>query len=258
MVRRLSPCFPAVCCCAVLAVSAHAQSADDVAREVQRLKVQIDQERAAISQDSARQAEWRSQTKARHASMRAEASRLARERDSLRRALDQASRPQKPIAPPVTPAAARKKAFAEALASEIERTIPLLAKELDRGAELPDQWERLAKGLRAGTEDPSEAMGRFLDDLSERIDLAARITAHEGTYTSASGKATRGSFVDVGGSLQFFVSRDGDLAALRRRGDPVLRELTDPVEIASLARATKILSGDAAPAWIRIPVGGAP
>lgn len=256
MVRRPPPCFLAVFALATLAVSAHAQTGDDVARELQRLRTQIDQERAAIAQDSARQAQWRNQAKARHASMRAEAQRLARQRDSLRLALDQSSRPKKPAAPPVTPAAARKKAFAEALAREIEKTIPLLSQELDRGAELTDQWERMAKALRSGTEEPSEAMGRFLDDLSERIDLASRIATNAGTYTGPTGKATRGTFVDVGGVLQFFVSREGELAALRLRGEPSLRELTNPVEIAALARASRILGGEAAPAWIQLPLGG--
>jgi hypothetical protein len=240
----------------VFAIAVHAQSADDVTRELQRLRIQIDQERKAIWQDSARLAEWRSQTKSRHASMRSEAQRLTKERDSLRLALDQSSRPKKPVAPPVTPAAARKKAFAEALAREIEKTLPLLTRELDHGAELADQWGRTVKGLRAGTEEPSEAMGRFLDDLSERIDLGGRIATHAGTYTSATGKAARGAFVDVGGNLEFFVSRDGEQAALRMRGDPNLRELTNPVEIAALARASRILNGEEAPAWIQLPVGG--
>jgi hypothetical protein len=191
--------------------------------------------------------------------MRSEAQRLAKERDSLRQALDQSSRPKKPVAPPVTPAAARKKAFAEALAREIEKTLPLLNRELDHGAELADQWGRLAKGLRAGSEEPSEAMGRFLDDLSERIDLGSRISTHAGTYTNSSGKAARGAFVEVGGTLEFFVSRDGEQAALRMHGEPNLRELTSPVEIAALARASRILDGEDAPAWIQLPhVGGAP
>jgi len=256
MVRRLPPCFLAVLPIAVFAVSVRAQSTDDVTRELQRLRTQIDQERQAIAQDSARQAEWRSQTKSRHASMRSEAQRLAKERDSLREALDQSSKPKKPVAPPVTPAAARKKAFAEALAREIEKTLPLLPFELDHGAELAEQWGRLAKGLRAGTEDPSEAMGRFLDDLSERIDLGSRISTHAGTYTNSSGKAARGAFVDVGGTLEFFVSREGDQAALRMRGEPNLRDLTNPAEIAVLARASRILGGEETPAWIQLPVGG--
>jgi hypothetical protein len=256
MVRRLPICSLAVFAVALLAVSVRAQSSDDVAREVQRLRTQIEQERKAIAQDSAQQAQWRAQTKARHASMRSEAQRLARQRDSLREALDQSNRPKKPVAPPVTPAAARKKAFAEALAREIEKTLPLLSRELDRGAELADQWGRLAKGLRAGTEEPSEAMGRFLDDLSERIDVASRIATHPGTYTDAAGKAARGAFVAVGGTLEFFVSANGEQAALRMRGEPNLRELTDPVEIAALSRASRILAGEASPAWIQLPLGG--
>ncbi len=256
MFRRPLPCLLAVCCLALFARPVCAQSADDVARELQRLRTQIEQERRSISQDSARQSEWRAQTRSRHASMRSETQRLSSERDSLRQALERSTRPKAPVAPPLTPAAARKKAFSEALAKEIELTIPLLAKELDRGAELPDEWSRLAKGLRAGSEDPSEAMGRFLDALSERIDMGSRITSHAGTYTDASGRATRGLFLEMGGILQVFVSRQGDKAAMKRRGESDLRELTNPSEIASLARTVRILSGDSEPGWVYLPVRG--
>lgn len=257
MVRRLPPRFLAVSCLALLAVSARAQNAEDVTRELQRLRSQIEQERRAIAQDSSQQAQWRAQSKARHAAMRSETQRLARERDSLRAALDRASRPKAPVAPPVAPATARRKAFAEALAREIEKTLPLLSREVDRGGELAEQWTLLAKGLRAGTEEPSEAMGRFLDDLSERIDLGGRIATRVGTFTNGAGRASRGTYLDIGGSLQVFVSREGDQAALRWAGEPALRELTDSSRIAALARASRVLAGEAPPAWIHLPATGA-
>ncbi len=241
----------------LLAGEATAQTADDVAREVQRLRVQIDQERKSMAQDSARQAEWRSQSKSRVASMRSETKRLAVERDSLRQVLDRGSKPKAPAAPPVTPAVARKKAFCEILAREIDKTIPLLAKELDGGAELGEQWSHLSKGLRNGSEDPSEALARFLDDLSERIDLGSRISNHAGTFTDATGKALRGTFLDVGASLQIFVDRDGAKAAIRLRGERALHEVEPSDQVAALAKASRILVGQGEPGWIFLPVTGA-
>ena len=258
MVRRLLPSTGlAALLVALVPAGAAAQTPDDVAREVMRLRALADQERKAISLDSARQAEWRSQSKARLAAMRSESKRLAKERDSLRAYLDQASKPKPPPPPPVTPAIARKKAFSEALAREIEKTVPLLAAELDGGGELRDQWIRLAKGLRAGTEDPSEAMARFLDDLSERIDLGGRVASRPGTYTDAGGRALRGTFIDVGGSLQVFVERGGDKAALRLRGEPALRDVSDPRLVARFADASRVLSGEREPAWLFMPATGA-
>ena len=257
MFRRLLPPFGVLASVAfLLAGPASAQSADDVAREVQRLRVQIDQERKSIAQDSARQAEWRSQSRSRMGSMRSEAQRLAKEGDSLRVALDHSSRPKAPVAPPVTPAAARKKAFAETLAREIERTLPMLSQEMDAGSELREQWERLAKGLRAGTEEPSEVLGRFLDDLSERIDMGSRIATHPGSHTDASGRAMRGTFVEIGQSVQVFVNREGDRASVRVRGDAELREIQDPSEIAALAKAAEMLSGKLEPGWLFLPFVG--
>lgn len=257
MVRRLFPSAGLIAFVAVLLPGGvSAQSTDDVARETQRLRVQIDQERKSIAQDSARQAEWRSQSKARLASMRSEAQRLTRERDSLRQVLDRASRPKPPAPPPVAPATARKKAFSEALAVEIEKTIPLLSQELDGGLELRDQWGRLVKGLRAGTDDPAEAMARFLDDLSERIDLGSRIVARPGSYTDAAGRALRGTFIDIGGGLQVFVDRDGEKAALRTRGESAMRDVANPVLVASLVDASRILNGEREPGWIFVPATG--
>jgi hypothetical protein len=234
-----------------------AQTADDAAREVQRLRVQVEQERKAISQDSARQAEWRSQSKARVASMRSEAQRLAKERDSLRQTLDRSSKPRPPAPAPVTPAAARKKAFSEALAREIEKTSNLLVHEMDGGAELKEQWSRLANGLRRGSEDPSEALARFLDDVSERIDMAQRISSHPGSFTDASGRTLRGTFLEVGAALQVFVEREGTKAAVRVRGESALREVGNPHDVAKFAHAAKILAGTGDPGWVYLPVAGA-
>jgi len=257
MVRR--PFF-SLAFCAILAFllpcGGFAQTADDAAREVQRLRSQIDQERKSIAQDSARQAEWRSQSKARVASMRTETQRLAKERDSLRQTLDRSSKPKPPAPPPVTPAAARKKAFSEALAREIDKTSGLLAQEFDGGAELKEQWARLANGLRRGTEDPSEALARFLDDVSERIDMGSRIASHAGSFTDASGKTLRGTYLEVGGQLQVFVEREGAKAAVRLRGEANLSEVSNPLEAARLASAAKILTGTGEPGWVYLPVAG--
>jgi len=257
MVRRPLSCLAF---CAVLAFlipsGGLAQTADDAAREVQRLRVQIDQERKAIAQDSARQAEWRNQSKARVASMRSEALRLAKDRDSLRQVLDRSSRPKPPAPPPVTPAAARKKAFSEALAREIDKTSGLLAEEIDGGAELKEQWGRLSHGLLRGTEDPSEALARFLDDVSERIDMGSRISSHAGSFTDPSGKTLRGSYLEVGSQLQVFVEREGAKAAVRLRGEANLSEVSNPSDVNRLANAAKILTGTGEPGWVYLPVAG--
>jgi hypothetical protein len=257
MVRRLSLSFALCATCAFLLPSeGSAQNADDAAREVQRLRAQVEQERKAIALDSSRQAEWRSQSRARLASMRSETQRLAKERDSLRQTLDRSSKPKPPAPPPVTPAAARKKAFNEALAREIDRTSTLLVMEFDGGAELKEQWSRLSNGLRRGTEDPSEVLARFLDDLSERIDMGSRIASHVGSFTDASGKTSRGTFLEIGAHLQVFVDREGSKAALRLHGEPNLREVSNPNDAARLARAAAVLEGNREAGWLYLPVAG--
>ena len=229
-----------------------AQSADDVSRETQRLRVQYDEERRGASADSARQAQWRSQSRERLSTMRADARRLSRERDSLRSALDVAGRPKPPPPPPVAPATVRRRAFAEALAREIDRTVPLLAREAGDPSEVRSRWIALSKGLRSGSTDPDEAMGRFLDDLSERIDAASRIAARPGSWTDSTGRTVRGSWIDVGHSLSVFSGNDGS-AAVGAPGGRV-RPVSDPAVRSSIARGARVLSGQAAPAWVPLPL----
>lgn len=235
-----------------LAGFARSQSSDDVAREILRLKTQVDEERRAISSDSSRQAEWHAQSTSRVGAMRDDSRRLARERDSLRQALDRESRPKPPPPVPVAPATLRKKAFSEALAREIEKSLPLLSAELDGGSELAQRWTVLAKGLRAGNENPEDALGSFLDDLSERIDLGGRIQARAGSRTDSTGRVERGTWIDVGATLQVFSGNDGSAALRTSRGT---RNVSDPALAAAIARSAKVLSGEAAPAWVQLPVG---
>jgi len=230
---------------------AWSQSSDDVSREIQRLKTQVDEERRASSSDSARQAEWRSQSVARVGSMRDDARRLGRERDSLRQALDRESKPKPPPPVPIAPATLRRKAFAEALAREIDKTVGLLAAEPDAGANLKERWVALSKGLRAGNENPEDAIGTFLDDLSERIDLGSRIQARPGTRTDPSGRVVRGTWIDVGATLQVFSGRDGSAAV---HGPGGTREVADPTLSQAIAQSAKVLSGEASPGWVQLPV----
>jgi hypothetical protein len=230
---------------------AWSQSSDDVAHEIQRLKTQVDEERRAISTDSSRQAEWHGQSVARVGSMRDDSRRLARERDSLRQALDRESRPKPPPPVPVAPATLRRKAFSEALAREIDKTIALLSAELDGGAELKERWIALSKGLRAGNENPEDAIGTFLDDLSERIDLGGRIQARPGTRTDSTGRVVRGTWIDVGASLQVFSGRDGSAAV---RGPGGTRDVANSSLAGTIARSAKVLAGESPPAWVQLPV----
>lgn len=242
---------PTVLLISVLLGVAWSQSSDDVAREIQRLKTQVDEERRAASTDSSRQAQWRSQSLSRVASMREDSRRLARERDSLRQALDRESKPKPPPPVPVAPATLRRKAFAEALAREIDKTAVLLATELDGGAGLKERWAALSKGLRAGNENPEDAVGTFLDDLSERIDLGGRIQAHAGTRTDSSGRVVRGTWIDVGASLQVFSGRDGSAAV---RGPGGTKDVANASLAMAIARSAKVLAGEAVPAWVQLPV----
>jgi hypothetical protein len=232
--------------------SAWSQTTDDIAREIQRLKTQTDDERKGASADSARQAQWRAQSRERLGSMREDARRLSRERDSLRRSLEDEGRPKPPPPVPVAPAVVRKKAFSEILAREIDKASVQLSTELDSGAGLRQRWTGLAKGLRSGSEDPEQALGSFLDDLAERIDLGSRIQARPGVRNEASGAVRRGIWIDLGGSLQVFSGKDGS-AALRKTGGPV-KDVSDKAAAAAIGRAARILSGEASPAWIYLPV----
>jgi hypothetical protein len=233
-----------------------AQSADDATREIQRLKTQYDEERKGASIDSSRQAQWRSQGRERLAAMRTDARRLSRERDSLRGALEQEGKPKPPPPPPVAPATVRKKAFAEALAREIDRTLPLLSLEARDLSATGARWATFSKELRAGSEDPETVLGQFLDDLSERIDAAGRITARPGSWTDSTGRVVRGRWIEVGGAALVFAGNDGTSAVAGPGGK--LRPVSDPSVRDALARSGRVLAGEDPPSWIFLPAGGAP
>ena len=232
--------------------TAWSQSVDDVAREIQRLKTQADEERKGASIDSARQAQWRAQSKQRLASMREDSRRLSRERDSLRSALDKESRPKPPPPVPVAPAVVRRKAFCEILAREIERSAAQLAAGLDPGAGTREKWLGLAKELRSGSGDPEETLGAFLDDLSERIDLAGRVQARPGARNDAAGAVRRGVWIDLGSSLRIFSGKDGSAALCGPDG--VVKDVSGKASADAIARAARVLSGESSPAWIFLPV----
>lgn len=232
---------------------ARAQSADDVVRETQRLKTQYEEERKGASADSARQAQWRAQSRERLSAMRADGRRLSRERDSLRTALEQEGKPKPPPPPPVAPATARKKALSLALAREIDRTLPLLAGETRDMQEVRRRWTSLSKGLRANTEDPEGAMGQFLDDLSERVDAGGRITARPGSWTDSTGRVLRGIWIELGSGTRIF-SAPGSTAI--GTGEGPAKSVSDPALVQAVSRSAKILSGEAAPGWVSLPVTG--
>lgn len=234
----------------IFSMATFAQSSDEVAREIQRLKTLADEERRGISADSARQATWQAQSRSRLASMRSDAARLSHERDSLRALVDRESRPKPPAPPPKSSASVRREALSKALALEIEKTLPLVG-----GADsqvVADRWTGMVAGLRSGRQTPDEVLARFLDDLSERLDLASSLRLRTGSRTSADGRTRKGTWLDVGTSVQAFVDRDG-LAADWKGADGRWVSL-DPKSAKELARATRILSGDASPAWIQLPV----
>lgn len=232
--------------------TAWSQTTDDVAREIQRLRTQTDEERKGASVDSARQARWRAQSKERLGSMREDSRRLSRERDSLRRSVEEAGRPKPPPPVPVAPAVVRRKAFCEVLAREIERSASQLAAGFDPGSGTREKWLGLAKGLRAGSGDPEEALGAFLDDLSERLDQAGRVQARPGARNDSTGAVRRGVWIDLGASLQVFSGKDGSAAL--RGPDGVVKDVSDKSSAEAIGRAARILSGEASPGWIFLPV----
>ncbi|HNY30493.1 MAG TPA: hypothetical protein PKO15_06365 [Fibrobacteria bacterium] len=235
---------------AVLSATTFAQSSDEVAREIQRLKTLVDEERRGISADSARHAAWLAQSKTRLASMRQDASRLATERDSLRMLAERENRPKPPAPPPKTSAAVRKEALAASLALEIEKSLPLLS-----GADsqtVAERWQGMVKGLRTGRQAPDEVLARFLDDLSERLDLASSIRLRSGSRTGADGRTRKGHWIDLGTSSQAFVDREGVVADWRL---PDGRWVSlDPQATRELARAVHVISGEGSPAWVNLPV----
>lgn len=239
-------------CAAGLAI---AQTADDVSRETQRLKAQTDQERRLASADSARQAEWRRQGKERLASMRAEATRLARERDSLRRFIDR-KLTAPPPPPPTAAGAVRRKAFAAAVAARIDALLPQLAVSPEANASRAD-LEALSRSLKAGTVDASEGLSRLFDAWAEGLDASSRLSARPGTHTTASGRAMRGTYLAVGAHLEAFVDLTGEYATLRPRGSAGWSESTDPVILASLRASAESVTGKREPTWAWLPVAPA-
>lgn len=234
------------------AVAIRAQTADDVVRETQRLRAQTEQERRLASSDSARFAEWRRQSRERLATMRAEAARLARERDSLRAYVDRSFRaPARPA--PGSAAAARRKAFASVVAARIDVSIPMLdAAGRDAAASKTD-LEALSRSLKAGTGDPSEGISRLFDAWAEALDAANHLAARPGTHTAKSGRAVRGTYLALGGVLEAFVDRQGEFAALRAQGASEWNESVDATVAAALREAASRVQGDGAPGWAWLP-----
>lgn len=229
---------------------AFAQSSDEVAREIQRLKTLTDEERRGMAASSARQATWRSQSKSRLAGMRDDTRRLSREKDSLRKLVDLASRPRPAPVAPKTSAALRREALAKILADDIEKSIPLLA-GTDSQA-VADRWSQWARGLRQGKGSGEEVLARYLDDLAERLDLMGSVRARPGTWTNPAGRTHKGVWLDVGPVPQAFVATQGGLARWRH-DDGHWSEWTDPALVEMVARNVRILQGDAPPAWLILP-----
>lgn len=239
-------------CAAGLAI---AQTADDVVRETQRLKAQIDQERRLASADSARQAEWRRQGKGRLAAMRAEATRLARERDSLRRFIDR-KLTAPPPPPPTAAGAVQRKAFAAAVASRIDALLPKLPNSPEVAASRAD-LEALSRSLKSGKTDAAEGLSRLFDAWAEGLDASSRLLARPGTHTTSTGRAVRGTYLTVGSHLEAFVDQAGEFATLRPRGASAWQDVADPRIASSLRAAAETVSGRAAPSWAWIPVAPA-
>lgn len=238
------------------AVAVSAQTADDVARETQRLKSQIEQERRLATSDSARFAEWRRQSRERLATMRAEAVRLGRERDSLRTFV--ARRLQAPPPPPPkSVAAVRRKAFAAAVASRIDASLPLLAQAGGEASSSRSDLEALSLSLKAGNGDASEGLSRLFDAWAEAIDGASHLAARSGTLTARSGRAIRGTYVSLGGILEAFVDRTGEFAALRTQGASKWNETVDAPTAQALRVAALRIQGEEDPGWAWLPAAPA-
>lgn len=248
-------CRTALLLLACAAGLATAQTADDVSRETQRLKAQTDQERRLASADSARQAEWRRQGKERLAAMRSEATRLARERDSLRRFIDR-KLTAPPPPPPTAAGAVRRKAFAAAVATRIDALLPHLAGSPEAAASRSD-LEALSRSLKSGSADASEGLARLFDAWAEGIDASSRLSARPGTHTTSTGRAVRGTYLSVGGHVEAFVDLPGEFATLRPHGSTTWTDATDPQLLASLRSAAETVTGKGAPTWAWLPVAPA-
>lgn len=238
------------------AVAVSAQTADDVARETQRLKSQIEQERRLATSDSARFAEWRRQSRERLATMRAEAVRLGRERDSLRTFVAKRLHAPPPP-PPKSVAAVRRKAFAAAVASRIDASLPLLARAGGEASSSRSDLEALSRSLKAGNGDASEGLSRLFDAWAEAIDGASQLAARSGTLTARSGRAIRGTYVSLGGILEAFVDRTGEFAALRTQGASEWNETVDAPAAQALREAVLRIQGEVDPGWAWLPAAPA-
>jgi len=244
-------CRSALILIALGAVLVKAQTADDVVRETQRLKSQTDQEKRLASTDSARQAEWRVQGKERLATMRAEAARLGRERDSLRRYVDhRLSAPPPP--PPTASGVVRRKAFAAAVATRIDALLPRISPS-DDGAASHADLQALSRSLKAGTADASEGLARLFDAWAESVDGAARLTARTGTNTTIMGRSIRGTYLSVGGGFEAFVDNQGEYSVTRARGTTSWLSSFDSNLTAALFDAAKKVSGKGEPGWAWLP-----
>jgi len=230
----------------VIALAAWAQD-DPTQKETLRLQALSDKERAALSQENARHAEWKRQQQARLQQMRQEIARLHREADSLKN-LAAKTPTAKPVpvvkVAPGSPAEARRKAFAGELATLIESTIqPRLESEL-----APDVHRRalteLARGIRGGSVTPEEGVGQLFDQLSELVEEGGRVHAEPGSYQTAAGRAVRGTYLHAGGVLDAFTDRAGSFAAIRRRGESSWTEVSDLATREALARASRTLAGE--------------
>lgn len=245
-------CRSALILIAFGAVLASAQTADDVVRETQRLRTQIEQEKRLASADSARQAEWRRQGRERLESMRAEAARLAHERDSLRSFIDR--RISAPPPPPATASgAARRKAFAGAVAARIDAFLPRLKESPESDASRTD-LEALSRSLKAGTADAGEGLSRLFDAWAEGVDAAGRLSARPGTHTTATGRAVRGTYLSAGGLLEAFVDNQGEFATMRPRGSSSWSDVLDPKVALALRDAADKVAGTGQPGWAWMPV----
>lgn len=249
-------CRIAVFLIALGAVVASAQTADDVVRETQRLKSQTDQERRLASSDSVRFAEWRRQSRERLATMRSEAARLARERDSLRAfVVKRLHAPPPP--PPKSVAAVRRKAFAAAVATRIDASLPLLAKSGTEASASRSDLEALSRSLKAGTGEASEGLSRLFDAWAEAIDGATHVAARSGTHTARSGRAVRGTFLSLGNILEAFVDHTGEFAALRPQGSGDWNESVDAPTADALRKAASSIQGEGDPGWAWLPTAPA-
>ncbi|MCB9496064.1 MAG: hypothetical protein H6686_04160 [Fibrobacteria bacterium] len=244
-------CRSALLLFALGAAPIFAQSADDVVRETKRLKAQADQERRLYVADSIRQAEWARQSRERLATMRAEAARLGRQRDSLRAFVDRGLRAPPP--PPPTPAGVvQRQAFAVAVAQKIDTALGLLGNVGEIASSRSD-LEAVSRSLKSGKTDAAEGIARLFDTWAEGLEAALRISARPGTHTTSTGRALRGTYLQLGTLSEIFVDGTAEYAAIRETGDSGWRPVSDAKLRTSLRQAADRLAGDGTPGWVWLP-----